>query len=176
VLRFQYTDEKGLKSTESWEAYTNAYNYKYLYCKDKETVAYYYCDKDMFYFTAFYGSKKSLLYYFYLSAYKVYLGENETAVQDELPFNILRNNWLTRSLNDFIAPVFNRIKVRFSGQRSSLRPKAGTNEITIHSKINLCFGQKSKNISESIVTVRINGLESFTYTQGTHKIEARCES
>jgi len=72
VMHFVYTDGKGLIFTESWEAFTDAYNYKYLYCKEKDTAAYYYCDNSMFYFTAFYGSKKSLLYYFYLSAYKVY--------------------------------------------------------------------------------------------------------
>ncbi len=173
VMRFQYTDEKGLKSTESWEAFTDAYNYKYLYCKDKDTAAYYYCDNSMFYFTAFYGSKKSLLYYFYLSAYKVYLGSTDTTVQDELPFNILRNNWIVRSLNDFVAPVFNKMKVRYS---SSFIHKTAANEIVLQSKINLGIGKKSKNISESFMTVRNNGLEKFTFTQGKLKIEARCES
>ncbi|MCX6307853.1 MAG: urea transporter, partial [Bacteroidia bacterium] len=176
VMKLTFTDEKGLKSTECWEANTDAYNYKYLYCKQKETAAYYYCDNGMFYFTAFYGSKKSLLYSFFLSAYKVYLGENESIIMDELPFSLLRNNWLTRGINDFVAPILNLVNVRYTSQRRSVRSKYGANEIILQTKIELRFGHKTKMISESVVTLGNKGLLAFSYNHGKTKITAQCES
>jgi len=162
-----YKDEKGQILSESWEAFTDAYNFKYLYCSKTESVAYFYIDEGMFYFTAFYGPKTSLLYYFYLSAYKVYMGENETVVTDEIPFNQLTNNWLTRGVNDFLAPFFKRLPIGYSS-----RKRAGC----IQSSIELRFGHKTKTLSESTITVSDNGLNAFTYTRGNFKLSARCES
>jgi len=162
---FQYQDEKDLKSTEVWEAFTDAYNYKYLYCSASESVAYYYLDEGMFYFTAYYGPKTSLLYYFYLSAYKVYLGANNAEVTDQIPFNLLKNNCLVRSLNDFTAPFFNKIRVRYASRRM---------ENSLQSRVELRFGMKSKAISESSITLSNNGLTAFTYTSGKTKISAKC--
>jgi murein DD-endopeptidase MepM/ murein hydrolase activator NlpD len=62
VLRYSYLNEKGIEKSEHWEAFTDAYNYKYLYCKETASSAYYANDGSMFYFTAFYGNKESLLY------------------------------------------------------------------------------------------------------------------
>ena len=173
VMHFVYTDGKGLIFTESWEAFTDAYNYKYLYCKEKDTAAYYYCDNSMFYFTAFYGSKKSLLYYFYLSAYKVYLGENETLNTDEMPFSILKTNWLIRAFNDFVAPFFTLVKVRYTSQRENA---SVTNEITLQTKVDLQYMNTRKSINESLITVNNNGLMKFTYKIGRKTHTAKCES
>ena len=71
TLKFSFKNEIGEEVTEQWDAYTDAYNYKYLYCAETQSTAYYAIDDYMFYFTAFYGDEKSLLYYFYLSAYKI---------------------------------------------------------------------------------------------------------
>lgn len=169
VMSFRYTDKKGQPMSEMWEANTDAYNYKYLYCKEKETVAYYYCDNGMFYFTAFYGSKKSLLYYFYLSAYKVYLGENEALNSDEMPFSILKTNWLTRAINDFAAPFFKLVKVNFTSQKEKATV---ANEVTIQTKVSL----QRKVLNESSLTVNNNGLMKFTYSIGPKKHTAKCES
>ncbi|MDO9634646.1 MAG: urea transporter, partial [Paludibacter sp.] len=71
TLKFSYLDESGKERIEHWDAYTDAFNYKYLYSRETEAVAYYSCDNMMFYFTAFYGNRKSLLYAYFLSAYKI---------------------------------------------------------------------------------------------------------
>lgn len=174
VLHFQITNEKGLESTESWEAFTDAYNYKYLYCKEKEAVAYYYADKGMFYFTAFYGSRKSLLYAFYLSAYKIYLAENDTVCSDEIPLNLLANNGLARWINDLIAPFFQLAKVEYSSRRTQKGSETASNEITLQSSVKLQFGHTTRKISECQLTLRNNGLETFQFSNGKSKITARC--
>jgi murein DD-endopeptidase MepM/ murein hydrolase activator NlpD/urea transporter len=164
---FQYVDERGQMHTEVWEAFTDAYNFKYLYCSTTESVAYYYLDDGMFYFTAYYGPKTSLLYYFYLSAYKIYLGENNAVIKDEIPFNLLKNNFLVRSVNDVFAPFFNKVCVKYSSQ------KANTSDC-LKSSVVLRFGRMDKLICESIISLNNNGLTDFTYISGLTKISARC--
>jgi len=163
----QYQDEKGLNRTEDWEAITDAYNYKYLYCSASKSVAYYYLDDGMFYFTAYYGPKSSLLYHFYLTAYKIQLSATMAEIVDEIPFNLLRNNWLIRGLTDFSAPFVNRVHVRYDSQRADNH---------IESKVVLSLGKYSKTICEGSILLSDHGLSSFTYTSATTKITARCEN
>jgi urea transporter/murein DD-endopeptidase MepM/ murein hydrolase activator NlpD len=56
---------------ETWEVFTDAYNQTYLSCKENQSVAYFVKNANVFFFTRFYGDKKSLLYLFYLAAYKI---------------------------------------------------------------------------------------------------------
>ncbi|MCE1200307.1 MAG: urea transporter, partial [Marinilabiliales bacterium] len=110
LLKFRFRDSSGEEKEAKWEAFTDAYNYRYLYCAESRSTAYYVNDGTMFYFTGFYGDKNSLLFYFYLSAYKVLLdGSESMAIRDELPLHTHyhKNGWIL--LNDFIAPFLNKI-------------------------------------------------------------------
>jgi urea transporter/murein DD-endopeptidase MepM/ murein hydrolase activator NlpD len=171
---FQYEDDHGQLRTEDWEAFTDAYNYKYLYCSASESVAYYYIDEGMFYFTAYYGPKTSLLYYFYLSAYKIFLGSTEADVTDEIPFNLLKNNFLVRCVNDFIAPFINRVHVRYTSKKGVASTEMKSNEVCLKSSVVLRYGKRERLICESSIILNSNGLSAFTYTSGLTKISARC--
>ncbi len=173
-LEFKYLDENNVEKTEKWDAYTDAYNYKYLCCKETESSAYYVNDSQMFYFTAFYGSKNSLLYYFYLSAFKVFLGEpDQTELNDAMPLNITRNKKLSIWLHDFIAPFYNYIKIRYSIKADdSANPSTGS--IRLKSQIMVSILGR-KNI-ESLSTLKINNniIEEFTYKSNKTSIKAEC--
>ena len=72
---------------------------------DTQSAAYFINDGTMFYFTSFYGDHKSLLYYFYLTAYKVLLGYYPNIEIDDLfPLHIIRKNRMSLWIHDFIAP------------------------------------------------------------------------
>jgi hypothetical protein len=119
----------------------------------------------MFYFTAYYGPKTSLLYHFYLAAYKVYLGVHDADVEDELPFNLLQNSWLVRGINDFTAPFVNRVRVEFAGKRL---------EAGIHSSIKRRYGKRTKLVCSCRISLDANGLTGFSYESDTTKLTARC--
>ncbi len=68
-LNFEADD----KEEAQWEVFTDAWNRAYIYCHTSGSYAYFVNDGTMFYFTDFDGSKSSLLYLFYLSAYKILL-------------------------------------------------------------------------------------------------------
>jgi urea transporter/murein DD-endopeptidase MepM/ murein hydrolase activator NlpD len=164
-LTLGFEDEKGQHQREEWLACTDAYNYKYLYCKASESVAYYYLDDGMFYFTAYYGPKTSLLHAFYLAAYKVNLTSVETVVSDVVPFNLLQNHWLIRWINDFAAPFHNRVQVQYASSR-----QAGI----LRSDIRLKVGKTIRPLSDSCIYWDEAGLVGFDFTSKTRNIVAKC--
>ncbi|HEY3389650.1 MAG TPA: M23 family metallopeptidase, partial [Prolixibacteraceae bacterium] len=175
VLKYSYENEKGIEKVEQWESYTDAYNYKYLYCKETESSAYYVNDGFMFYFTAFYGNKDSLLYYFYLSAYKVFLGDPEnTEMNDALPLSVIRNKKISIWLQDFIAPFHNYIHVRYSIQPEYTNNLLDAETLILKSKIQASVFGRIRNESNSKIILSENCIKEFTYKSNKIKIQAKC--
>jgi len=173
LLKYTYLNEIGHLKTEQWEAYTDDYNNKYLYCKETESSAYYINDGSMFYFTAFYGNHKSLLYYFYLSAYKVFLGVPEgEKLRTAMPLNVIRNKKAAIVVHDFIAPftnfirVWNTIETDNSGNNSA-------DTVILKSDIRMTVFRKTTIESNSIITLNMNGILEFEYESHKTKIQAK---
>lgn len=103
TLQFEVT--KGdKKSRVKWEVFVDAANQSYIYCYETKSIAYFTNNETLHYFTDFKGDYKSLLYYFYLGAYKVLLSYfHELKVNDTLPIDGFYNG-LTKIAQDFIAP------------------------------------------------------------------------
>ncbi|MCX6296748.1 MAG: urea transporter, partial [Bacteroidetes bacterium] len=89
-----------------WEVLTDAWNRTYIYCDESKSYAYFINDGVMLYFTDFEGDKRSLLFSFYLAAYRQLLGYYETIViEDNVPL-IHFNNKAVQFFQDFIAPFY----------------------------------------------------------------------
>lgn len=174
-MKYSYQNDKGEEVVEQWTAYTDAYNNKYLYCKDTESVANYVNDGSMFYFTAFSGNKKSLLYYFYLSVYKVFLGEPDSVViQDAMPLNIIRYKKTSLWLHDFVAPFYNYIRVVFTIKVNSGDTSFATGSLTLKSEIQLLVFGSRLSESNSIITLKDNCIKEFIYQSPQINIKAIC--
>jgi len=172
---FKFINEDGQEMNEEWEAYTDAYNYKYLYCKKTESSAYYVNDNTMFYFTAFYGNKSSLLYYFYLTAYKVFLGNiDHVIVQDAMPLNILHNKRLSLWTHDFIAPFYNYMRVMYSIKTAFAPTPFETGKLEFKSEISVSIFGKSHKESIGTISVENNYISGFKYESAKTKIHAIC--
>ena len=89
-----------------WEVFTDAYNKTYIHCKESNSFAYFINDGVMLYFTDFEGSHDSVLFSFYLAAYRQLLGyyENMT-IKDNIPL-IHFNNKVIQFFQDFVAPFY----------------------------------------------------------------------
>jgi urea transporter/murein DD-endopeptidase MepM/ murein hydrolase activator NlpD len=175
LLKFSFTDENGIEHTVEWEAFTDAYNCNYLYCSKTESTAYYVNDGSMFYFTTFYGNKKSLLYYFYLTSFKVLLGYYENlAIKDELPLNtIFHKNGLIW-LHDFIAPFSNRIRACYTIKPRESDDAYNPEYLTLDSSIYLSVFGTIRHESSGSITLMNDRIEKFTYENKKLKIEAKC--
>lgn len=89
-----------------WSIQTDMLNNRYLECMKTGAKAYFRYESKLFYFTHFKGSRKSLLFNFYLAAYKVPLGfYKNMPVEDVFPPTILKTGFL-RLLQDIVSPFF----------------------------------------------------------------------
>ncbi|MFZ4583449.1 MAG: hypothetical protein ACOYM7_12430, partial [Paludibacter sp.] len=175
MLEFSYTNEKGISVVEKWESYTDAYNQKYIYCNETDSSAYYVNDGSMFYFTGFYGNKKSLLYYFYLSAYRVFLGDIESdSISDAMSLSTIKNNRMISWLHDFIAPFYHFIKLTYTSNMVSKDNLFDTLNLVMESNINLSIFGFKNNESNSTVTLHNNKIVAFTFKSLKTTIEATC--
>jgi len=174
VMNVTCNRQNGKTENEQWEAFTDANNYTYFYSRETDSMAYYVCDQGMFYFTAFYGSKKSLLYYFYLSAYNVYFGDSDEEVTDDLPLNMLKNNRIQRLVHDFIAPFNRFIHIRYSIRKESPDNAIEVSEVKLKSSIHRMTGKKTVKLSESSITISQSGIMEFTYNDFNEQIKAVC--
>ncbi len=87
-----------------WEVRIDAVNSIYLYCEKTKSKAYLYNDGDIHYFTHFEGDKNSLLFRFYLAAYKVMMGYyRNLEVDDSFPVNTFTNR-VVGIIQDLVAP------------------------------------------------------------------------
>ncbi len=100
----------------NWEIFTDSLNQTHIYCHQTKSYAYFVNDKTMFYFTDFEGDKSSLLFQFYLAAYRQLLGYYETVkVKDKVPL-IHFNNPAVQFFQDFFAPFYLFTKANYSSR------------------------------------------------------------
>ncbi len=174
-LKFAYTKNNAEEKIEQWDAYTDAYNYKYLYCAETESTAYYVNDGYMFYFTAFYGDKNSLLYFFYLSTFKVFLGmDEEHTITDMMPLNTLKPNIALVWLQDFVAPFFSFVKVKYEIKTGKPDNVLSAERIVLNSIIKIQNLKSDKEYSKSKIIISEKGIYEFNFQSNNIKIQARC--
>lgn len=111
----------------NWEIYTDSINRSYFYCEKTKSKLWFAQDNLMFYSYDFDGDKKSLLFQFYLSYYKIMLSSIEgVRVDDHFPVSDL-SNILILTIQDFIAPFYRFLSADFqsycSGVDSAINPK-----------------------------------------------------
>lgn len=112
IISGELTKEKSVE----WEVKVNYFNQTYLECKNTGAIAYFVETDNQLYFTAFYGSKQSYLFYFYLAVYRLVLGQiNKLEINDFLPVH-QTTPWFKRITQDLISPFFIYIKPAFSLQ------------------------------------------------------------
>jgi murein DD-endopeptidase MepM/ murein hydrolase activator NlpD len=175
VLEFRFKDDNGAEQLEHWEAFTDSFNNNYLYCSQSKSTAYYVNDGIMFYFTTFYGSKKSLLYYFYLTAFKLLLGfYPELTITDTLPLNNLQNKNGLIWLHDFIAPFTNRVKANYSVRQMHADDAYHPQSLTLVTQIDLSIFGKTDRESNGTILLKDNRIQQFTFSNKKIKIEATC--
>lgn len=174
-LKFTYKNDKGTQMYEEWNSYTDAYNNKYLHCVNTGDVAYYVCDGSMFYFTTYYGSKKSLLHCFFLSAYKVNLSTDEKVETiDRIPLNYITKNKLLIWINDFISPFRSIVSVKFRQNSGSVGTKPETDTLILKSETALAYPGKKSKITQSMITIKNGSIHEIEFKSGKTNIQTLC--
>ncbi|QEC79880.1 urea transporter [Mucilaginibacter ginsenosidivorax] len=153
---------------EDWEVFKDALGQSYIYSKTTGAVAYFINNGVMFYFTSFYGDKKSILYNFYLAAYKVIFNNAEAMpITDKLPLNETANKLLLW-IQDVIAPFYGFINIKYNSDI-----QVNKNGISIISKIHTEIAGKKNGIIEGSVYVDYGNLVSFSINTNGKNITAK---
>lgn len=99
-----------------WKVLTDEWNRTYIYCSKTKSTLWFANDGIMFYCYDFEGSKKSLLFDFYLANYKILLGcYANLMVTDSYPI-IHFNNGITRFIQDFFTPFILFTKANYTSE------------------------------------------------------------
>ncbi len=161
---------------EEWEVMTNMYNEPYLHCKLHNTFAYFINNGTVFYFTSYFGKKNTLLYYFYLAAYKILLSsEKPITVTDNYPLTVFGFHPL-KWVQDFAAPFFIFMKMKYSSsvlQNDGLLPSG---KIEIKSRQSKEILIQTKQTMNAALEVENGQLQSFKIELPTQTILATCKA
>ncbi|MBE9468206.1 MAG: urea transporter [Bacteroidetes bacterium] len=167
-------DGKTKKETISWDVETDIYNNTYINCKKSGSFAYLKNDGLLHYFTYFEGDKKSFLYYFFLSLYKVELGFYEgLSVNDRIPPNIIFNK-KNMFLQDFIAPFKIFLNAHFSMNYISIDDDFSPSKIKLVAKTELKIFNKTKKTFSSDICINDKGVNELNISFDKTQIKATC--
>ena len=173
IMKFEVNNGKN-KEKVTWEVQSNIYNHSFIYCQQSGSKAFFINDGSLFYFTFFEGSKKSLLYYFFLAAYKIVQGfYQDLEIEDHYPIYLLDNSF-GRYLHDFVAPFYQFIQSEFHMQYMEIDDEIASEEIIIHSEALVKrFGKISKELHFKIL-IKEDRICEFNFQNEHNKISAFC--
>jgi urea transporter/murein DD-endopeptidase MepM/ murein hydrolase activator NlpD len=174
MLRFRYSINGADEKMAEWEVMTDAWNYKYLYCSETRSSAYFVNDGTMFSFTSFNGNHRSLLYYFYLASYKVLLGYYPGIdTVDQFPLHMVIRNGPGLWLHDFIAPFYQFLKVKYFCKQVSADLPVNPSAITLEAGIIISSIRGIKTKGKGYVKLERESLHEFFLDIGNMKIWAQ---
>ncbi len=149
---------------EQLEVFRDELGQAYFYSITSGATAYFINDGTQFYFTSFYGSHQSLLFLFYLAAYKITFTDNDhVVVHDVFPLHLLNNKPLLW-LQDFVSPFFRFISLRYSA--INLPSKSGVIQST---QVKQVFG-KQKILMQATISLANDNIQGYYISvNGNHK-------
>jgi len=170
IFRFRYSVNNAEEKTEEWEVMTDAWNYKYLYCAENKSFAYFVNDGTTFSFTSFNGNRKTLLYWFYLTAYKsmlAYYPSIETS--DYIPLHIIKRNRPGLWLHDFIAPFYQLVKVRYSSRQVWADMQVNPSAIKLDTSVSIFSLGRERISASGCVILEKENISEFSLVTGKLK-------
>ncbi len=157
-----------------WEVYTDAYNQSYIYCHHSEAIAYFKRNESVFYFTSFEGDKQSLLYSFYLAAYKVILStEDGLPATDKFPLQ-LSKRFGFKWLQDIVSPFFIFSRLHYESVAMAVSSDFMNSSVVISSKQTMQFLSVKKITNRFTIEVEQNKISGFTFLHHHKTIKAIC--
>ncbi len=174
---FSWQIDNGIEQTKArWEIKTNDYNQTYIECLKTNSQAFFEEDGALLFFTYFKGDKSSLLYYFYLAAYKIQTGfYQDLELFDQYPLNhIFRKKILF--LQDFFAPFFLFLRAEFSIKYSGIDNNLSPGLISLDSSAKRFIGKHLFKETKFEFQIDSSGIRSLKIDTGETQINAICSN
>jgi urea transporter len=159
---------------ESWEVKRDYSLNKYLECHKTGAKAFFKVDELMLHFTHFEGNRKSLLYLFFLSAFKVSFGYTPNLkIQDSFPIHLIFHPKRI-FLQDFVAPIYQYLRAEYELNYLKTNRGFSNKPLILSGEVKKASFGRVLEISKFQFTIDQGGLVSFSFARGTQKINATC--
>lgn len=168
------TEENGTTKTVTWEVFTNALNQTYLYCTSSGATAYFINNGTLFFFTAYYGKKDTLLHQFYLGAHKVLLGYYPGA---EVTDRLMTDAFFAapvRILQDFTAPFFHFIGASYTSRQEEADTRHHPKKLVIESQCQGEMGNRVYGTMTTRITLENHRIQQIEFIRNSRKTIAQC--
>ena len=165
--------ERGTDHTDRWKIETNSFNYSYIECDKQKCRAYFYNDGHIHYFTHYEGNKRSILYYFFLSCYKIQLGLYPgLVIKDSLTLNSVFGKSLL--LHDFIAPFKMLLSVQYESKIKTVDNEISPEHVTMQATTTTRFLNHTLQSIQSRLEIDATGIRKMQIITEKKTIEATC--
>jgi len=166
------TQNNGAGQTLNWYVDTDIYNNTFIKCTETGSMAFFFRDNHIFYFTHYKGRRNTLLYYFYMAAFKISTGFHKNQyIEDYLPVNrTFGKGFLI--VQDFLAPFIMFLKSRFRVVYTDIDNEMSPSFIQLNSTMeNFCIGRKTNGYQFSFM-MKQSGEREFHIKSRNKEIKA----
>ncbi len=165
--------EKNVTETV-WVIKRDLYLNTYIECERSACRAWFKSDGFMLYFTHFEGKRNTMLYYFYLGAYKICLGHYKNIkLNDTFPTNMVFSKYRLL-IHDFFAPFYMYKKGSYNVQYNTLKESMSDTKLLLKAKVNRHVFNKKSTLATINFYADNKGLNSFSVHINNQLIEATC--
>ncbi len=164
-INLKVLPENGNEYLLDWEVKINATSLTFIHCEKTNSRAYFRNDGDIHYFTHFEGDRSSLLFRFFMGAYKIMMGfYPNLLVRDNFPVNTF-NNRVSGLLQDFIAPFFMFIRSDFMLSYLKMEDELMQTGIQLKSISKASIGGYEVKKMQCEMFIGAHGLEHLTISE-----------
>lgn len=157
--------------TLDWEVELSAMNTTCIFCEKTNSRAWFRNDGDIHFFTHFDGDHSSLLFRFFIGAYKIMMGYYPNLlVKDTFPINTFNNRALGL-LQDFTAPFFLFIRSEYSLNYLGMDDELMQTGIRLRSVSSASIGGHEVKKMVCEMFIGLHGLERFIINENEKTTE-----
>ncbi len=168
TLSFE-TVQNNTKQKTEWEVKADFYNNTYFVCKKTGAVAYFKTIGEVFYFTSYKGKKETLLYHFYLSAFKTVTAfYKNLEISDNIPLNMFPGKPLLL-LQDFTIPVYRFLFAKYNMVYAGYKDNIDETVTVLKSTTRFGVFKKTVKRYEFSLTIKNNRIEQIEVNVDNNK-------
>ncbi len=168
ILEYKISGDSNVDKVK-WEIFTDIYNNSYIYCKKTKSAAYFINNGDMFYFTKFVGNKKSMLYLFSLSIYKISFRFIEQLQEnDYIQVNNIFSKYIM-TLQDIIAPFYMFLNAKYKLKYLSVINDFTLNKIVMESNVTKSVFNNEKQKFNNKIIITDKGIREIIVKDNNNK-------
>jgi hypothetical protein len=162
----EFSCDNGTFPDGTWKVNADLYKNQFIEDSSSGAKAYFTTDGSMFFFTHYEGSRDSLLYFFYLSAYKVpMVYQRDLVTRDNFPPSTFGVSWI-RVIQDIVAPFYLFIKPEYKMAVTGMQEDLAGNRFQLSSSCKLPVAGLNLAGYRFNLTIAENRLQSVSIVSG----------